>query len=63
MGRTSALFAGLIAGVILSGLAVAALLPQLPAPWRSERLVWISATTLVALCVGIAWLASRRSRE
>ena len=63
MGRTVALAIGFGGGVLLAGIGVGILVPVLPHAWRSEGLVWGVGATLVALCLGIAYLASRPRRE
>jgi hypothetical protein len=63
MGRARALLIGLVAGILLSGIVVALLLPRVPDTWRSAPLVWVSAATVVAICVGAATMLSRPARR
>jgi hypothetical protein len=60
MRHTLTLLAGLAAGVLLAGAGTGLLIPLLPQTWRSEGLVLASSVTVVALCVGVAFLAYRR---
>jgi hypothetical protein len=63
VGRTLGVLAGLAGGILLAGAAVGLLIPLLPPAWRSEQLVWAASATLVALCVGAAFLATRPLRK
>jgi hypothetical protein len=59
MRRPFALLVGLIVGVVLSGILVAALMATLPDAWRTERVVWASSLGLVGASVLAAFVMSR----
>ncbi len=60
MGRTVALLIGLVGGVALAGIVMAVLIPLLSLRLPDHSgLVWAASATLVALCVGAAFLVSR----
>ena len=59
MTRFFALLAGLAVGIVTAGLAVGLLLPQLPDPWRSERLVWGGSLACIGASLVVAFVVSR----
>ncbi|MFN7914398.1 MAG: hypothetical protein U0Q55_03595 [Vicinamibacterales bacterium] len=63
MGRVGMLGAGLVAGVLISGLVAGLVLPLAPEAWRNPPIVWGSSAIVVAICLGVAFLLSRPSRE
>lgn len=63
MRRMGMLIVGLLAGVLAAGLVAGLLLPLAPAGWRNPPVVWGSSVLVVGVCLGVAFLASRPSRE
>lgn len=63
MGRTGMLAMGFAAGVLIAGVVAGLVLPLAPPDWRNPPVVWVSSVIVVGLCVGVAFLASRSSRE
>lgn len=60
--RVLAAVGGAAVGLGGAGLAVALLLPVLPAAWRSEAVVWTLALVSVALGVAVSAFATRQPR-
>ena len=47
------LLAGLIAGVVLSGVGTAVLIPLMPEGWRGETAVWVVAGTVTVMTMTV----------
>jgi hypothetical protein len=63
MKHVSAVVAGLVVGMLLSGLAAAILVPNLPPRLRGPELVWTSTAIVVALAVWTFWSFARARRQ
>jgi hypothetical protein len=63
MKRVLALLVALAAGIVLSGIGAGLLIPQLPADYRSPGIVALSSAILIAVCVGVAFAATRTPRS
>ena len=63
MRRVLAIAVGFGAGVVLSGLASAALVRIVPPPLRGATLVWSATALIVSLTTALTWVWSwRRGR-
>ena len=61
MKRVIVLLVGLVAGVLLSGIGAAAIVPLVPESWRGGALVWvvtIAVTILTMTVVGVLFAKS-----
>ena len=63
MGRMGMLAIGLVAGALVAGVVTGLVVPLAPVGWRNPPIVWGTSAIVVGICLGVAFLASRRSRE